>query len=261
MPLGFPSWHGLLQNLLVYAKDNSHPDTSGMILESARRQISRGHFVEAADKLKGLISKSDFSVFLNQQFSTRQRELTASGEVKDRMKSRLQNLLSIPWAGIITTNFDDFIRGDGFDWRVNGTDPDLGHLLSRGEPFLVKVHSGDWQSSVILTSEDYYETYLSDGRSPGVRLFLKAVMLNYHVLFIGSSLENRILDIRRELHQAFRGYLPNAWALVPASEENLDRQADLLAEHQLKLITYPVGLEGYPSHWCVDYFLELAANL
>jgi len=260
MPLGFPSWQGLMENLLKYAKEHSQSSDKANVLAEAERQISKGQIVEAAGKLKHLLTKSEFSVFLNKQFSTRCREALAPVEAKERMRTRLQSLINTPWAGIVTTNYDDYIRADGFDWRANGTDPDLGHILSRQEPFLVKLHSGNWLSDVVLTSVDYYETYLSNGRSPGVVQFLKALMLTHYVVFIGSSLENRLLDVRRDLHQTFKGYLPNAWALVPATQDNLDRRDAMLKENDIKLITYPTDIASQPPHWCVDRFLELAAQ-
>ena len=247
-------------NLLEYARKHVHSTNKDEVLTRAQRLIAAPRLTDAAALMKQLLTKAEFSVFLKEQFSTSAREVAATTEAKERMHARLQNLIRVPWAGILTTNFDDYIRADGFDWRANGTDPDLGHILSRNEPFLVRLHSGDWHSDTVLTSEDYYQTYLNDGKVPGLRLFLKAVMLSYQVVFIGASLEDRVLDVRRELHQTFRGYLPNAWALVPGTQENLDRRDAFFTEHEIKLLPYPVTIPSRPDYWCVDRFLELAAQ-
>lgn len=259
MPLGFPSWHQLMENLLEYSSRHIQSSEKERVLANAAKHIASGSLPSAASELKRLLTKADFSVFLNQQFSTRVREATADEAEKERMRRRLRWLVSAPWAGIVTTNFDDYIRADGFDWRASGNDPDLGHILSRREPFLVRLHSGNWSSDVVLTDEDYYEAYLSNGRSPGVREFLKALMLTHQMVFIGSSLEDRVLDVRRELHHSFKGYLPNAWVLAPATDDNMARQELMLREHQVQTIIYPVDFPSRSSHWCVDRFLELAA--
>ena len=260
MPLGFPSWKQLMTNLVEYSKAQIHSLDERRAVENAERYVAAGNLPAAAGEIRELLTRTDFSVFINRQFSTREREAAASDEAKERMRLRLRSLVSVPWAGIVTTNFDDYIRADRFDWRAHGNDPDLGHILSRREPFLIKLHSGKWASDVVLTNEDYYETYLPNGRSSGVREFLKALMLSHQIVFIGSSLEDRLLDVRRELYQSFKGHLPNAWALVPETNDLLARKSLLLRDHQVQLITYPIELPSQPDHWCVDRFLELAAE-
>jgi hypothetical protein len=261
MPLGFPSWVQLMRNLLVFARENVHSPVKLQYIDSIESRISSGQLANAASELKQMLTPAEFSVFLKEQFSTRVYEAAASDETKERMRARLRSLTQASWAGIVTTNFDDYIRSDGFDWRTSGTDPDLGHILSRKEPFLVRLHSGNWHYDGVFTSEDYHNTYLLNGSCSSVREFLKALNITHQIVFIGSSLEDRILDVRREMFQAFKGFLPNAWALVPATPENLGKRDIMLREYQIKLITYPVDIPCRPPHWCVDRFLELAMNV
>lgn len=260
MPLGFPNWSGLLKNLLAFVRGRHLSKDEQKKIGHCERLVKSGQLAEAANELKRLITPTDFSLFLGEQFSVRRREESVDETVRERMRARLRHLTTSPWAGIVTTNFDEYIRASGFDFRANGSDPELGHLLSHREPFYVKLHSGAWQSDVVLTSEEYFEAYLQGQRAPTLPHFLRALMLSYQLVFIGCSLEHRILEIRKELSQIYRGLLPYAWALVPKTRENTERAESLKRDFQIQLITYPTTNGSDPPHSAVDHFLELASG-
>ena len=46
-------------------------------------------------------------------------------------------------------------------------------------------------------------------------------MLRYHIVFVGCSLEDEILRIRRKLCFDFSSRIPTAYALLPESENNV----------------------------------------
>lgn len=260
MPLGFPNWSGLLENLATFCVGRIRTNEEKEKLAACKRQIKAGKLKDAAVVLKGLLAPADYDVFLNEQFNIRKREQAATPDARKRMERRLCHLTHAPWAGIVTTNFDDYIRSTGFDWRAHAEDPVLGHILSRREPFYVKLHSGKWQSDLVLTSEDYLNAYLKGQKTPMLPDFLRALMLSHHMVFIGCSIEHSILEIRQSLSHVFSGALPLAWALVPETQANVDSAEKLKNEHQIQIITYNPDLDGKPPHSAVDKFLELAAK-
>lgn len=260
LPLGFPTWSGLLKNLLEFVRECHLTKEERKKTEQCERMIRAGKLAEGANELKRLITPTDFSLFLTEQFSKRRREQAADESVRERMRIRLKHLTTSSWAGIVTTNFDDYIEASGFDFRANGDDPDLGNLLSRREPFYVKLHSRAWQSDVVLTSEDYFSAYLQGQKAPTLPHFLRAMILSHQIVFIGCSLEHRILEVRKELSQIYSGRLPYAWALVPKTRENTERAEMLKRDFQIQLITYATTCDPLPPHSAVDRFLEIASS-
>ena len=191
MPLGFPNWSGLLGNLATFCMGRVRTSEEKETLDACKRQIKAGKLKDAAGALKKLLAPADYSVFLNEQFNIHKREQAATPDARMRMERRLLHLTRAPWAGIVTTNFDDYIRTSGFDWRAHAEDPALGHILSQREPFYVKLHSGKWQTDIVLTSEDYLTAYIKGQKTPMLPRFLDALMLSYPLVFIGSPSSTR----------------------------------------------------------------------
>lgn len=260
MPLGFPNWYGLLENLTTFCAARVRSNEEREKLAACKRQIKAGKLKDAAGALKGLLASADFSIFINEQFNTRKHEQTVASEVRERMERRRHNLTRAPWAGIVTTNFDDYIGMPGFSWRAHGAHPALGHILSHREPFFVKLHSDEWQRDLVLTSEEYLNAYIHGEKTPKLPHFLQALMLSYHLVFIGCSIEHSILEIRQRVSHIFDRMLPMSYALVPKTQENTDSAEKLKHEHQIQLITYKPDMARKPPHSAVDRFLELAAK-
>ncbi len=260
MPLGFPGWQALLDNLVGFCRARVHSVDEKKKLVHCQRLVRSGQLIEAAGELKRLITPVEYSVFIREQFNFRRREDASPSAITDRMTKRHHHLINTPWAGIVTTNFDDYIRPGAIDWRAKGNDPLLGSILANAEPFYVKLHTGRWDEDVVLTSEDYLDAYFESDRLPTLPHFLRALMLSHQLIFIGCSLEHRILELRLKLSHVFKGMLPLAWALVPKSKANTDRADLLKRDYQIQLITYPVNEPGKEPHDAVDRFLKLAAH-
>jgi len=263
---GMPDWSGLIRALLGYAEKQCASETQWASetdcrrLEACSRQLDQGQLVNAAEELRSLLRPAEYSTFVRQQFD-RQRFRDAAPILRQRMEARLQNLVAAPWAGIITTNFDELIDDycTGW-WRFSGDDRALGFALSRNEQFYVRLHSTGWPSKVVLTSEDYYKVYLHNSELRTIQPFLRAVMLSHQLVFIGCSLEDRLLDIRKELFSAFEGEIPVSYAVLPDSQANRDRAQRLSQAFAIRPILYPVEPGASPGHYAVDTFLaEVAA--
>jgi hypothetical protein len=256
---GMPDWRGLMDALLEFCRQQCGSNAEMERLEACSRILAGGQLINAADDLRSLLRPAEFSEFLRRQFD-RQRFLSAPQPVRERMESRLRNIVAAPWAGIITTNYDQLIDDFCTDWfQCNGDDRALGYVLSRNERFYVRLHSAAWRSKIVLTSEDYYKVYLSNPEIPTIQPFLRAAMISHQIVFIGCSLEDRLLDLRKEIFQAFDGEIPVAYALLPDNQSNRDR-VERLAKFAIRPILYPVELGPSPEHQAVDTFLaEVAA--
>ncbi len=255
MACGIPSWGQLLTELLTFARDNAR-NADPAKLNACQELIRKGRLIRAASELKTLFVPSETAKFFRDQFQGAIRMKVAAPAARLRMQARIDALAKAPFAGVVTTNFDDLISETGFKWVMHGDEPDLGHVLSWGERFYVRLHSSGWEGQRVLTSEDYAHAYLDGGAVKTVRPFLRALMLSYPLVFIGCSLEDRILDLRRELHQIFNRHIPAAYALLPDTEENRDREETLLKFYDIRSILYPIEKGKRAGHWGLDRFLE-----
>jgi len=162
-----------------------------------------------------------------------------------------------------STNYDALIERAIGQWIseevafTTGFDPRLGNILASpptGSLFFVKVHGSISGSEIVLTTEEYDRAYLSTSR---ISTFLTALMLRYFVVFVGCSLEDEVVRLRRKLVVDFEGLIPTAYALLPDTEQNRVRRGWLRDVAQIESITYP---EGDANHSSVTYFLEQAGH-
>ncbi|NTW33411.1 MAG: hypothetical protein HGB12_12445, partial [Bacteroidetes bacterium] len=130
-----------------------------------------------------------------------------------RMKKRLDNLLRIPWAGLITTNYDTLIddwipRQKKFYYKLYAPNAqNFGNIFldfSNNKPF-VKIHGSVDSGYYVLGTKSYEETYFSN---PRISLFMQHVMLRFNLFFIGCSLEDEIFRLRADIMKKFYIYPP-----------------------------------------------------
>ena len=182
------------------------------------------------------------------------------------MTERLKNLVRIPWAGIVTTNYDELIEyalsqswnnGDA-DMPCKGTDSRLGRILNADSPlqwFLVKIHGTvSDPGNLVFGTNEYDMTYINTTR---MLSFLTALMLRYQIVFLGCSLEGEILRLRRKLVYEFSGDISKAYALLPEFPENRQREEWLEEYAGVKSLLYPNDKGDYMGF---DEFLEDAVE-
>lgn len=261
---GMPGWGGLLRNLIsAAAKAGSDVRSSAVeshseLVDSANLALSQGRYVLCASLIRSLLREMEIRDLVRRSFSSDVYR-NASPVQKDRMKKRCLNIFRTPFRGIITTNYDTIIEDlwpkfapKRFETVIGG-DPQLGHLLfssARARPFFFKAHGSLDSSSIVLSTEEYDRVYLAVSTT---RRFLEAAMMTSSFLFVGCSLEDELLRIRRGLLIEFSGKLPLSYALVEMSPENQARADWLLRTCAVQSVYY-VNRNG--AHSKVDEFLE-----
>lgn len=195
MACGMPSWECLLRKILEDAHDLLGDDSDHTALKICEAAIKAKNYTMAADMLRGQMNSGDFDESVREKFSIKIFQQAQQNQ-KKRMDSRLKNLVKAPWAGVVTTNYDELIeyalgkwvRGDVI--KCSGVDPRLGSILCTAQPaqmFFVKIHESISGSNIVLGTEEYDRTYIN---TPQMISFLTALMLRYHLVFIGCSLDD-----------------------------------------------------------------------
>lgn len=257
MPVGMPSWFQLLENILAGADDHIYGDADVELLRQMEEALKENDLLLAAAIARRIYGSAHLSQKIGECFS---REIynNADAARKEEMDERLTSLLKIPWSGVITTNYDDLIEmglerfGQKHMWSVDTSN--LGNSLARSRSqscFFFKLHGTIQTENFVLGSEDYDQIYLANQKFVS---YLTAVSLNYHIVFIGCSLEDEILRHRRKLVLDF-GNIPEAYALLPKSRKNVAREPDLNEHAKIRCIFYPEK-----SHEALLYFLQKIQN-
>jgi hypothetical protein len=226
-----PAWSGLLWRLLRKAEKSStlFPDLGQRkaVLKSCRAALAKERFGYAATLIRRLLTTAELRDAVRECFGG-QVLAGASPALRSQMQRRLAALLNIPFAGVITTNYDATIEehipvyAKRAFVQVSGGADRLGSILYEShfqQSFFVKLH-GSLDSEIVLSTEEYDRVYLGDAR---VRTFLTAAMLRYSFLFVGASLEDELVRIRRRLMLTYSGDVPPAYAIFPRNEENETR--------------------------------------
>jgi hypothetical protein len=171
------------------------------------------------------------------------------------LPSTHQQLVRIPWAAVVTTNFDDLLERAWTSYGTGGvprapTGADLtqlGTLLLDRAFFILKAH-GDLTrpSTLIFSAEDYQRSIHA---APAFQAVISGLLMTNAVLFLGYSLSD--VNFRLLLDQQltlFRGSVPPRYALMsgcgPEEQELLWRTA------RLQVLGYPTN-----KHENVERFL------
>ncbi|MCP4597275.1 SIR2 family protein [Neptuniibacter sp.] len=266
-PAGMPGWGKLLDRLLDIARDAQINSDQDMYLEGVEEAIKRYNYAMAVQQIEQIMTRADLDQAIARQFSMDVFHKTSQGD-QERMLDRMRCLVTAPWAGIITTNYDElveqglgrFYKG-GHPSQGNGNDIRLGNVLSiesHSDLFFVKLHGSVAAGGYVLGTEEYDRTYVN---TPQVSTFLSALMLRYHIVFVGCSLEDEVLRLRRRLCFDYQGHIPTSYALLPNNLENRSRQFWLKDNAQIETLLYDAEAEGEPAYWAVDEFLRDAETL
>lgn len=191
---------------------------------------------------------------------------TITPEEAAQMKRRRDLLLDIPFASILTTNFDDVLPGSVLDGETYGSlmrDVDQRWLESkfwmrRNEPArqtaVLKLHGDLRGDKGITLSRRGYRTRLY--AEPGYLNVLRTVFLTKTILFIGFSFNDAYLNELRSEALAYLGKesaTPTlAFALLPDAQ--LATQAHYARHEGIHVFSY--SSNGGGDHTFVDDFLE-----
>jgi len=257
-PIGMPTWAELL-NELVLSAERFGKDADTLIL--CRRCIEERDFTVAATIVRRLLPSAEIDAAVQRAFSE-SKFTNAPTAQKAIMIRRMKALAGGPWAGIITTNYDTLIERaltDSESRRARVAldySRQLGtvlHELSQDEMFFVKLHGSISHSHIMLSTKEYDEAYIASSK---IRIFLNSTMLAHTVIFLGASVEDNILQVRRELCVDYGGHLPTAYALLPKDGRN-ERRAEWLRDFaRIETLFYPPG-----DHEALDDFLVASSKL
>ncbi|WP_448659140.1 SIR2 family protein [Sphingomonas sp. CJ99] len=261
---GLPGWGRLLERLIsdidrATSFKGANSKARGATLKlAAQKALDAKQFSYCASLVQSTLQEATIREVLNQTFGLQQYHECAEPD-RIRMKRRALSLFRTPFVGIITTNYDQVVEelmvplSPRRFTRVVGLDASLGTVLfkaSEREPFFFKMHGTLETGPVVLSTESYDRIYLAD---PVIRNFLSATMLRYALLFIGCSLEDQIVALRRQLLLDFKGIIPPAYAILPLSPENEARSEWLENYAQINVILYD-NKKG--AHQELDKILE-----
>jgi CheY-like chemotaxis protein len=237
-----PGWVDLLADLATLTS----PETNDLVNELLLGQSSR-HLEIAAQALKDS---------LGDQFDRALAERLDAREIRDETQDRLQLLDEIPFRAVLTTNFDNLLRG-----RAPGPDAYLeilrppqrpwwalenNWLLPTGNPNpdtrILKLHgSTDGVGGrVVFTMRDYRERLYKDS---GYATFLKALFATNTVLYLGVSFTDAYVNELRSEILALIGHNPDseplAYAILPDTSRGQRRH--LLEHEAIETIPYETG--------------------
>ena len=209
------------------------------IQEEVDKLLSENKYEEAASALEQEVTRYKFLNNLKETFSEEKLE-----ENKSKMPEYLRKLLALFHGPVVTTNFDRMIENL---YHLEGMIPpdtvNPANAFEKGKirkihqektQMLVKMH-GDIMDSdhMVFTKEKYDETYGENPQDPDLSLpmprFLKQLLENNHLLFLGCSLEaDRTCSVIKKCSENIRQF---ALLELPADTENAkDRYKPILKE-------------------------------
>lgn len=245
-PAGAPSWRGLLQGLVEHFADElvSIPDQKELVA-----------LIETGNTLDLL--------YAAQHLQTIRKDL-----VNDYIRNLCSSLLpqpihtviaKIPWAGIVTTNYDNLIETaiqNESKKAPNVILPSQIENLVRMEdraPWVLKMH-GTFEDpdTSVLSFSDYRSLMVNCSLAEAVsRLFQQ-----YTVLFAGFGLEDPdTADMLTRICILFQGRQRVHYALLDGKHLGSIRKKQLLESYSIQAITYDKSNDSHPE--VLEYFNEL----
>lgn len=229
-----PGWAPLLLEL---ARDLDREEMVRRVLGT--RDKPRSDSLEAAAQM---LRDSDPEAFLEALRARIGREaLAGSVEPGGRMAQRLSRLTSIPFASILTTNFDGLLPGRPPCGEVywNALRPQAhrwweARFWDRGArgPDVVKLHGDvddDDVDALVFSKRDYRKRLY---QSASYTSFLRSMMARFTVLYLGFSFTDAYVnELRSEVLSLFgdEPSAPIAYAVLPNVPEDYVRY---LREHE-----------------------------
>ena len=203
-PFGMPLWYDLMKRLLCAARNSVSDAKESELIVEAKKLTELGEYDEAAEVISSLLTKADFNIAIGNSFDSEVLFNPVSETTKERLERRAKHLVLAGWFGIVTTNYDLLIEYAIRKHAVSTykiyepTDSNFGLAISESHEkkrFFAKLHGSIDGGNYVLGKEEYTNTYVSDGR---VRIFMESIMLQANLVFIGSSVEKSILEIRKK---------------------------------------------------------------
>lgn len=283
IPVGYPSWPGLLEEL----RSSVVPELAQFPEELDL--LSRAELIRTT--LKSHPDRDDRQSQFDQHLSGRFARRTPSHTQLHR------TLVQLPFCGFVTTNYDPAIEvaatqvqvTDGQDFQCETIDlcsdsPDhtfrfLRRLGDGGTPSAVLHVHGFWKTpaKIILSSRDYADRYgilgpvaaagepLAAPARPLDTLHRKVIwslLTMYPIVFIGFSVEDPAFQLMLKfVHEDFKlaPHPPAHFALLGArTDDDREQHYQRLKRFGVMPVFYPVltSPDGSPDHSALDALVE-----
>jgi WD40 repeat protein len=247
---GLPSWPELLKDMLSHCLDN-RIDLLGRKKE-LERGIKQGELIATAQSLRELMGERAFLAFLKDRF------------YRPDVRPTENHLLlpTIPFAGVLTTNYDKLVEA-AYTVKSAGQDPPkytqkdvsaLGTVLREKHFFVLKAHGDiDRPDTIVLGSRDFRNALFGN---EAFDHFFGALWLTKTILFVGFGLADPDLNFRFDkLNTAFKEFGGQHYALLSYSPSAQLKFRELEANYHIHPIPYRGG------HGQVTSFFRTLAQL
>jgi hypothetical protein len=237
-----PGWAALLRKMLDKGLADCAPEVKRQEKKIAKLIADPTKLLAAADLLRTAMGARDFCSFLAAEFTGK------PFDERHRIAARL------PFAGILTTNFDTLLEQAKPGVRVlNQTQiPELLRTQRERESCIVHVHGEvDDSRTVILAARDYKELK-KDKQFSG---YIQTLSKTHTFLFVGYGLADE--DLLLFLNEAFAsagGHAGPHYALEHKSKLTPARRKEFDTKYGIRFIEDETKGRTYPN---IEAFLQL----
>lgn len=242
---GLPSWTGLFQHVLAYARaDQPDPETS-LILDRAGALHADGALLLAFSELQRAMTPVAYSQAVGQALDDDLHAVPALAQAIAGLAPTLRN--------VVTSNLDRFLeRAFAGDWPV-ATVPQLDQ--AQREHTILKFHGCRTDRNTWVLTRREYDALM---HRPMVRDHLRSLYRSETLLFVGYGLQDPDLDaLLTEMRALAVGAPPQHFALMPRGQVDPSHRRHLLAEAGITVLEYDPASD---HRALLDLLHELAAH-
>jgi hypothetical protein len=244
---GLPGWNGALKGILSWTDE-------------------KGHSLQDRDEIQSLLDNPSADLLMvaaelsDQLGESRYRQALTAGFCRPSVKptDAHRYLVSVPFAGITTTNYDKLIEtaytANGFNLPLvctHAQPAELASIMAGERTFILKSHGDiDQIDTVILGRRDYQDLLLK----AAYQQCMSSLCSRYTLLFIGFSLTDPDLRLTLDFHRAaFGGQTVNHYALMPelAAGEVMKRRFQ--KDYGITFLSYTPSADSHPE---IELFLK-----
>ena len=229
---GLPLWDDFMGSLADAAAEYEPG-----LAEAIRSRIQDGDYGEAG------------SLFMKCKMPAGEKDRAKSRRFSEGDWNRLRALVSLPFAGIVTTNYDAALHNAWWNLeRTNGRGREMpllveldGELLKRAPYltrfFIARIHGRVEVPETMVVSTEDYERLLRNDAYLG---FVYHLLTRRALLFVGFSFVDPAIGtiLRAVDEKGVADLLPTHLALVPEGSNDL---AGALAERNIRVVEYSVS--------------------
>ena len=240
----FPTWAKLLENL--QSKAFEHDPTGAA---EVAQMIKDNQFLNAAWAIQHKAGESGWRSYIEATFSSNPADDSPAKQIVERKYAALKGL---PFASVVTTNYDGFLAPAIDAEPITHEDADQISAMPRKRQ-LLKLHGSSTKpKTLILTSTDFSKMKL--GRD-AVDEFRHSAAKDYSFLFLGYSFEDEdvLWWLERACYRA-QGNIQGHYGLIDGRKWGQYKRDLYLQRYGIQMIDAPLDSAGkYPD---IEAFLH-----